>query len=75
MREATKEEFNSVLRAHQTNMRLMQTGRTADFYYTKYGTGKEIAAKHEILSGGAGLAFRKVKSTTYAIDPAFLPGS
>jgi hypothetical protein len=68
MRDATEAEFNAVKRAHQTTMRHMQAGRSVDFYYTKYGTGKEIASKHELLSRG------KVKSTSYMIDPAYLPG-
>lgn len=65
MREATIEEFNTVLgNARWPAPRRMSTKRTQDVYYSDCGT--EVAEKHILYTRG------KVTSEQYMINPDYL---
>jgi hypothetical protein len=64
MRTATAKEYaQATARAGQK--RQMHTRRTSDVFWSDRGT--EVASKHEISTRG------KVTSTTYMVNPAYLP--
>lgn len=65
MRTATAAEY-AAARSRATSTRHMQAGRCFDVYHSDRGT--EVASKHEITTRG------KVTSTTYMVNPAYLPG-
>jgi hypothetical protein len=66
MRTATEQEFAAaVARAGWPAPRRMTAGRCFDAYYSDRGT--DVASKHEVTTRG------KVTSTTYMVNPAYLP--
>ena len=64
MRTATENEYAHA-RSRATSTRHMTAGRCFDVYHSDRGT--EIASKHEVSTRG------KVTSTTYMVNPAYLP--
>ena len=66
MRTATATEYaHATARAGQK--RQMHTRRTSDVFWSDRGT--EVASKHEISTRG------KITSTTYMVNPAYLPAA
>lgn len=64
MRTATAKEYAQAC-ARAGQKRQMHTRRTTDVYWSDRGT--EVCSKHEVLTRG------KVTSTTYMVNPDYLP--